>query len=282
MMSFQKNMTENEQNKIQIPPLDIMLVGVTGAGKSTTINALLGDNAAKIGYGVYPETKEIKAYKLNDYIRLWDTPGLGDSPEEDERHLKKISSYLNRPFMKDGIRYGNLIDIVLFVIDGSRRDLGVTYSLLNDTIFKNIESNKVLFAINQADMAMKGHHWDDSSAKPDETLSVFLDNQIDSVKRRIEEVIHQEIRRPMCYSASNKYNIDCLVNYVLENYSGQRKTVSSSATSDSSSRNLTSSYQSSNDDSIGDVIGNVVAAPLNGVAWGLEKVADFFDWLSLL
>ena len=69
----------------------------------------------------------------------------------------------------------------------------------------------------------------------------------------------------MCYSASNKYNIDCLVNYVLENYSGQRKTVSSSATSDSSSRNLTSSYQSSNDDSIGDVIGNVVAARTSSV-----------------
>ena len=34
------------------------------------------------------------------------------------------------------------------------------------------------------------------------------------------------------------------------------------------------------DDSIGDVIGNIVAAPLNGLAWGLNKVADFFDWLS--
>ena len=109
-------------NKISLPPLDIMLVGVTGAGKSTTINALLGNNAATIGYGVNPETKEIKSYKLNDYLRLWDTPGLGDSPQEDEQHLKKIASYLNRLFMKNGAKYGNLIDMVLVIIDGSRRD----------------------------------------------------------------------------------------------------------------------------------------------------------------
>ena len=232
-------------NKISLPPLDIMLVGVTGAGKSTTINALLGNNAATIGYGVNPETKEIKSYKLNDYLRLWDTPGLGDSPQEDEQHLKKIASYLNRPFMKNGAKYGNLIDMVLVIIDGSRRDLGVIYSLLTDTIFKKIESSKVLFAINQADMAMSGHHWDDSSAKPDETLSKFLNEQIDSVKRRIEESIHQGICRPMCYSASNKYNIQALIDYILENFSGQRKTSFPTSVPNRSTSSSSSSYSSS-------------------------------------
>lgn len=83
------------RSKLRVRPLDIMLVGVTGAGKSSTINALVGNDSAKIGVGVDPETQDFDSYDLNDYIRFWDTPGIGDLPTKDEINMQIIGSYLN-------------------------------------------------------------------------------------------------------------------------------------------------------------------------------------------
>ena len=255
--------------RIKIPPLDIMLVGVTGAGKSSTINALLGSDAAKIGWGAAPETKEIRPFKLNDYIRFWDTPGLGDSPDEDAAHLEKISSYLNRANMKNGAQCGKLVDAVLVIIDGSRRDLGAIYQLLNGTIFRNIDSRNVLFAVNQADMAMSGRHWNENTSSPDDTLADFLREQALSVQKRISENTGRTVSLPLCYSATAGFNTTTLIDYILDKLPPQRKTGETQKQYTVSS----SSYDSSDD--IGERIGEIVAAPI-------VAVANFFEWLTLL
>jgi predicted GTPase len=81
------------RSKLRVRPLDIMLVGVTGAGKSSTSNAIVGNDSAKVGVGVNPETQDFKPYYLNEYIRFWDTPGIGDSPMKDEFNMQIIASY---------------------------------------------------------------------------------------------------------------------------------------------------------------------------------------------
>ena len=485
--------------KVPVRPLDIMLVGVTGAGKSSTIDALIGSEAAKIGHGVNPETQDFSSYFLNDYVRLWDTPGIGDSPKKDEKYLQKITEYLNitcgsksievgfskvrsnccnddskiiKPsereisvsavperhsdrltlsvnlysknglsskypsqvtlsdfelnreflngmtlgvytgfvYLKSGrhqinasdsrcyddvnleivrsgwylvtadlahrcikaVRYGDilrvsgywhgelkmnsqgkytgiitkgndwdfyledengqkygtyagwnqfsfgvadgdynhfwlepkgnayieidpykhtwecvyensllmiskdnsssavlmyddltqsycsnikintdfrnyylkginseksgfviyendgmsyrqqhkpcyLIDMVLVVIDGSRRELGGIFKLLNQTILNNIDDNRIIFAINQADVAMSGRHW--SNGRPDNVLIGYLNDQINSFQHRIESEIHRKIHRPICYSASQEYNVKALLDCILDNMS---------------------------------------------------------------
>ena len=60
----------------------MLITGATGCGKSSTINALLGIDVARVGYGVDPETMTIGKCDLENLI-LWDSPGLGDSPEAD-------------------------------------------------------------------------------------------------------------------------------------------------------------------------------------------------------
>ena len=75
---------------MKIRPLDVMVTGVTGAGKSTTLNAFFQRTVAKVGKGVDPETMELAAYSLNDAFRLWDTPGLGDGVSIDQIHKKRL------------------------------------------------------------------------------------------------------------------------------------------------------------------------------------------------
>ena len=124
-------------------PLDVLLVGATGVGKSSTLNALFGEEVAKQGDGVEPETMLVNHYRLNDVLRFWDSPGLGDGLEADEKHSRKLIKTLNKTYThKDGT--WGFIDLVMVILDASSRDLGTTYQLLERVIIKNIQPERIM------------------------------------------------------------------------------------------------------------------------------------------
>ena len=201
--------------------LNLMITGATGAGKSSTINALFNMEVAKVGVTSDPQTMEITNYTLGNLV-LWDTPGLGDGKEADARHTKNI---INKLLEKD--EKGNLlIDLVLIILDGSSRDLGTSYELINNVIIPNLgeDKNRVLIAINQADIAMKGRYWNYEENKPEPELVEFLDEKVKSVHKRIKEGTGLDIT-PIYYSAGFKeegssqekpYNLSKLLYYIIK------------------------------------------------------------------
>ena len=212
-----KNVMRLKDNKI-----NIMITGATGCGKSSTINALFDTEVAKVGVGVDPETMEIGKYELDNLI-LWDTPGLGDGKEADNRHAKNIIHKLAEVDAQ-----GNaLIDLVLVILDSGTRDLGTSYELINNVIIPNLGSgneNRILVAINQADMAMKGRNWDYDKNEPNSRLKAFLDEKAESVKNRIYEATGVKVN-PIYYSAGFKeegemqnrpYNLSKLLYYIVK------------------------------------------------------------------
>ena len=267
-------LTEKQKNKLlkklqllRENKLNIMLVGATGCGKSSTINALFncaelqvedakdgatceakqattdaeraaatkeavaekGNNAAKVfvevakvGSKSDPETKDIEKYTIGN-LTLWDTPGLGDGTEIDEHHKAVISDLL-----KEADENGNrLIDLVLVILDGSTRDLGTSYKILNEVIIPEFgkKRKRILVALNQADIAMKtGRHWDYEKNEPDQVLVKFLEEKLVSIKNRIYEDSGLEIE-PVYYcagyvepdgSAVYPYNLTKLLYYILQ------------------------------------------------------------------
>jgi len=192
---------------------DVMVTGVTGAGKSTTLNSIFEKEVAKVGSGVDPQTMTIDTYMLNNALRLWDTPGLGDGKEKDKEHSKKLIDLL----YKD---YGNkngFIDMVLVIIEGSNRDMGTTYKLLNEIIVPNFQKDRILVAINQADVAMKGRYWDYEKNQPMSKLLDFLENQAESIQKRVKEATGVDIIKPVYYSAEYDYNVDKLLDLLIDN-----------------------------------------------------------------
>ena len=223
---------------------NIMLVGATGCGKSSTINALFACGmeeevpseddlvaetikkpkyieVAKVGSKADPETKDIEKYKIGNLI-LWDTPGLGDGTEIDEHHKKVIKELLQE---KDND--GNaLIDLVLVILDGSTRDLGTSYKILNEVIIPemNGETNRILIALNQVDIAMKtGRHWDYAKNEPDSILVNFLNEKVESIKTRIKADSGLDVE-PVYYCAGYEeesgdivypYNLSKLLYYIM-------------------------------------------------------------------
>jgi len=205
-----------------INPLDIMLTGVTGAGTSTTLNAMFQKNVAKVGKGVNPETMSLDSYSLNEYFRLWDTPGLGDGIQKDEEHSKKIIDLLYKDYKVDEKQHG-FIDIVLVIIEGSNRDMGTNYKLLNEIIVPNFQKSRILVAVNQADMAMKGRNWDSQNNKPEPKLKYFLEKQVTSIQKRVKEATGIEIIKPIYYSAEHNYNIDVLLDLLIDNMPNEKR-----------------------------------------------------------
>ena len=266
-------LTEKQKNKLvkklqllRENKLNIMLVGATGCGKSSTINALFNCaelqvedvqagttdeskqataeaegasdkeavaekanttekvfvEVAKVGSKSDPETKDIEKYTIGN-LTLWDTPGLGDGTEIDEHHKAVI-----RDLLKEVDEEGNrLIDLVLVILDGSTRDLGTSYKILNEVIIPEFgkKRKRILVALNQADIAMKtGRHWDYEKNEPDEVLVKFLEEKLVSIKNRIYEDSGLEIE-PVYYCAGYvepdgstvyPYNLTKLLYYILQ------------------------------------------------------------------
>lgn len=220
---------EEERNKLlknflylKDQKINLMITGATGSGKSSTINALFNMEVAKVGVGVDPETMDIQKYELENLI-LWDSPGLGDGKEADNRHSKNIIKKLNERDENENF----LIDLVLVILDGSTRDLGTSYELINKVIIPNLgekKENRILVAINQADVAMKGRYWDYDNNQPEETLQKFLDEKVVSVQKRIKEGTGIDVT-PIYYSAgfkeegveqSKPYNLSKLLYYIIK------------------------------------------------------------------
>lgn len=213
---------------------NIMIAGATGAGKSSTINALFHvdqacatenaittEDVARVGVGADPETDCIQKYELGSLI-LWDTPGLGDGCDEDNAHTQEIVSKL-----AELDEQGNpLIDLVLVILDASSKDLGTSYKLINDVILPALDGNgeRVLVALNQADIAMRGgNHWDYETNQPDEILERHLQDKLRSIHIRIKAETGVDLC-PIYYCAGYKeegqpqrrpYNLTKLLYYIV-------------------------------------------------------------------
>lgn len=209
--------------------VNVLITGGTGVGKSSTINALFGMDKAKVGMGSTPETMDIKKFELGN-ITLWDSPGLGDGKDADVRHSKGISSKLLEKDSKGDL----LIDLVLVILDGSSRDLGTSFELITNVIIPNLGKDKkrLLIAINQADMAMKGRNWDYEKNEPLPPLVKFLDEKVESTRKRILEATEVDVT-PIYYSAGYQeedgsqqpYNLSKLLAFILRHTKEEKRIV---------------------------------------------------------
>ena len=203
-------------------PLDVLVTGVTGSGKSTTLNAFFNQEVAQVGIGTDPQTMKLSHYSLNKKIRFWDSPGLGDGIAQDRMHSRKITDLLYKTYNHSAIQFG-WIDLVLVIIDGSNRDMGTTYRLLEEVIMPNFQADRVLFIMNQADVAMKTRHWNCQSNYPQPVLVDFLNDKSRSIQHRIKTSTGMDIIKPVYYSAQYGYNVKAVYDLIIDHIPGQRR-----------------------------------------------------------
>ena len=184
--------------------MDILCIGGTGSGKSSTINMLAGFYCAQSHQSVDPVTDRCYVYDVRNGFRFWDIPGFGDNPEKDKNTTEGVSEILRCTSIE--LKTLGVIDLVLLVIDINSRDLGTVFHILSDPILKSfLESRRIIIGLNQTDLL-----YEDASSR---------EEKCSSFRRRLSLSSSVPV---VPYSAKTGENRSLLIQQLSSAFSGRR------------------------------------------------------------
>lgn len=119
----------------------VSIIGRTNVGKSTIINALVGEKVAAVANKVQTTRTAIRGVvnRENSQIIFIDTPGI-----------HKPKSKLSETMLETSFNFIGDVDIILFVIDGTSKEIGRGDSKILEKIKE--ARRKTILIINKIDM----------------------------------------------------------------------------------------------------------------------------------
>lgn len=124
----------------------IAMLGRTNVGKSSIINALVGEKVAAIANKPQTTRNAIRAIvnRPNSQIIFLDTPGI-----------HKPKSKLGNTMVETAFACSQDVDIVIFVVDATSDSIGKGDRLILDKIIES--KKKTILVINKIDLVKKEH-----------------------------------------------------------------------------------------------------------------------------
>lgn len=176
--------------------LQIMFIGKTGYGKSTTLNRLVGKNVFETN-DVSACTKDLynSIYRIDPQIPSFfiisDLPGIGELNSADMQYYDWYRKMMNYS------------DVVVYILRADQRDFAVDEMLFKKMLSSKEKKKKVLIALNFAD-----------KVEPLNRTNNLSMEQLNNIEKKISEVFRifsvpkQDI---VYYSATDGFNFHALV-----------------------------------------------------------------------
>ena len=226
-----KGVTPEDINKIEqqiqdkiknIEAPTIAIIGFTGVGKSSTLNALF--NAGQPTSDVRACTQDAKQFTgnlepytgKNGIVNIYDMPGLGESIAKDKIHYDVYAKILP------------VVDVIIWTFHAEDRAMTPMQNALL-TLVEKLGSgftHKLLFAINKADAIAPGEsEWNTKFNIPSNVQRQNLDDFEAYIRERIHEVLPSWNGPIISYSAKRRYHLDQLMTAMIEVMPKDRKWV---------------------------------------------------------
>jgi small GTP-binding protein len=187
----------------------IALIGETGVGKSTTLNALF-KAGAQID-DIRPCTVETSEYAVvtemngsHGPIRVFDMPGLGQDLKADERYLEEYARVLPE------------CDVALWILDGCTRTLSGPQASLRGVVASAMSGlDRLVIGINKIDRIEPGS-WNVRTNHPSAKQEQSIAARIDEVRTRLGAPLALPGARIIAYSAKQQYHLGKMLNALMD------------------------------------------------------------------
>lgn len=161
----------------------VAIVGETNAGKSTLLNALVGEERALVSnvHGTTRDTVEESVNLDGTLVRFIDTAGIRDTSDEVER------MGIERTFRKIAEA-----DVVVWLLDATCADR--QFAALSSRLLAETAGKELLVAVNKVDIAPD---WQKTSSLslPERTPLIAISAQCDADVSRLRTLLAETLRR---------------------------------------------------------------------------------------
>lgn len=185
----------------------VIFIGKTGYGKSTTINKLIGRNLFDADDFVSC-TKELYAieYQLNAlddqyFFSIGDLPGVGESVEADELYLEYYRNFINKA------------SIVVYMLRADQRDFSIDLDIFKSLFLPRVEKDKVVIGLNFVDKLQPLH------TRTPFTPSIQQQINLHAKVEYISSFFDIEVTRIACFSALENYQLNDLATKIQKRVS---------------------------------------------------------------
>src|SRR5215470_13543803 len=192
------------EEELSRPPA-IAIIGKTGVGKSSTINALFNTHlpishveaCTQIEQEVSFDGAILKPGAKS--ILVFDMPGLGEDIDADERHRKTYARVLER------------CDVAVWVLAaaGPARAMAYDQIMIRDVVSKaNREAaERLVVGLNQIDVIQPGQ-WIDRANVPSREQKESIRHRVEDIKQKLLKVCPTlTAQRIVPYSAVKRFNL---------------------------------------------------------------------------